>query len=93
MIQQFVESITKIEPNDSPTTALPPESARIDTRRNLFAYIAEIHFFNLGTYFAPVTTILVALASRLTTDNFLIGQPVGRCRNSSWRTFCMAKPK
>ncbi len=73
MIQQFVESITKIEPNDSPTTALPPESARIDTRRNLFAYIADIHFFNLGTYFAPVTTILVALASRLTTDNFLIG--------------------
>ncbi|MEI7468398.1 MAG: hypothetical protein WCL57_09290, partial [Chloroflexota bacterium] len=69
MIQQFVESITKIEPNDSPTTALLPEPARIDTRRNLFAYIADIHFFNLGTYFAPVTTILVALASRLTTDN------------------------
>jgi MFS family permease len=48
-------------------------TGRIDTRRNLLAYFTDIHFFNLGTYFAPVTVVLVALAARLTDDNFLIG--------------------
>lgn len=68
-----MDSLSKTQPSDSPTTAVVAVPARIDTRRNLLSYIADIHFFNLGTYFAPVTTILVALAARLTTDNFLIG--------------------
>ncbi|MCW1969740.1 MAG: hypothetical protein KIH69_016635, partial [Anaerolineae bacterium] len=68
-----MDSLSKTQPSDSPTTAAVAAPARIDTRRNLLSYIADIHFFNLGTFFAPVTTILVALAARLTTDNFLIG--------------------
>lgn len=55
---------------------------RRDSRRNLAAFIGDMSSFAVGMYFMPTTTVIVGLASMLTTDKALIGI-VGL----TWRTF------
>jgi MFS family permease len=45
----------------------------LDTKRNIIAFTGDISFFVIATYFIPVTTVLVGLASELTDNKALIG--------------------
>ena len=45
----------------------------MDARRNFVAFAGDILFFVTGTYFIPVTTVLVGLVSELTDNKALIG--------------------
>ncbi len=45
----------------------------LDARRNFAAFAGDILFFVTGTYFIPVTTVLVGLVSELTDNKVLIG--------------------
>ncbi len=44
-----------------------------DTRRNVIAFTGDTTAFMAGTYFIPITTVIVGLASLLTSDKTLIG--------------------
>ncbi len=55
----------------------------IDSRRNVFAFTGDTTAFMVGTYFIPVTTVIVGLASLLTEDKTLIGV-VGMVWAVSW---------
>jgi len=55
----------------------------LDSRRNVLAFTSDICAFVVGTYFIPSTTVLVGLASQLTTDKALIGT-VGMTWSVSW---------
>jgi MFS family permease len=54
-----------------------------DSRRNLIAFTGDTTAFMVGTYFIPITTVIVGLASLLTTDKTLIGV-VGMVWAVSW---------
>ena len=56
---------------DIPTTGQAP--AKLDTRRNVIAYTGDSVSFFSGMAFIPATTVLVGLASTLTSDKALIG--------------------
>jgi MFS family permease len=62
----------------NPSPAIP-----VDSRRNLLAFTSDIATFITGTYFIPVTTVLVGLASQLTDDKALIGA-VGMTWSVTW---------
>jgi hypothetical protein len=50
-----------------------PSPARLDTRRNIAAYIGDSVSFFSGMAFIPATTVLVGLASTLIS--FTLPQP------------------
>ena len=50
-----------------------PREFRRDSRRNMVAYIGDTSSFLGGMFFIPATTVLVGLASALTSDKALIG--------------------
>ncbi len=54
-------------------STLPAETVRLDTRRNVIAYTGDTIGFFTGMSFIPATTVLVGLASLLTSDKTLIG--------------------
>ena len=64
--------LVQTTPAATPTPTDPPP-ARLDTPRNIFAYIGDTMAFLAGLSFIPATTVLVGLASTLTTDKALIG--------------------
>ncbi len=45
----------------------------VDTRHNQIAVFFDSALFGVGTYFIPMSTVLIALASQLTQDKVLIG--------------------
>jgi hypothetical protein len=45
----------------------------IDSRRNIFAFIADIGIFVTGLAFIPSATVIVGLAGQLTEDKSLVG--------------------
>ncbi len=45
----------------------------LDSLRNQLAFGGDSMFFNIGVYFMPMTTVLIALASGFTSDKALIG--------------------
>jgi MFS family permease len=55
----------------------------VDLRRNIAAFFADIFNWNVGTYFIPISTVLTALAARLTEDKALIGM-VGLAWSAGW---------
>ncbi len=55
------------------SAAPAPAPARMDTRRNVVAYTGDTIGFFTGMSFIPATTVLVGLASTLTSDKTLIG--------------------
>lgn len=58
------------------TTASAPHSPPIpavDAVRNQIAFTADGSFFGIGMFFIPMATVMVALASQLTTDKAIIG--------------------
>ncbi len=58
---------------------MPPVSTNaakpvpLDLLRNQLAFGGDSMFFNIGVYFMPMTTVLIALASGFTSDKALIG--------------------
>ena len=58
---------------------MPPVSTNaakpvpLDSLRNQLAFGGDSMFFNIGVYFMPMTTVLIALASGFTSDKALIG--------------------
>ena len=67
----MVGAMTSQPAADAVSTASAP--ARQDTRRNTIAYTGDTMGFFTGMSFIPATTVLVGLASMLTTDKTLIG--------------------
>ncbi|MDW8352024.1 MAG: hypothetical protein RML99_08945 [Anaerolineae bacterium] len=55
----------------------------VDSRRNFLAFTGDMAAFMIGTYFIPATTVLVGLASQLTSDKTLIGV-VGMTWSVTW---------
>jgi MFS family permease len=60
-----------------------PDDHPLDARRNVITFTGDTTAFMVGTYFIPVTTVIVGLASLLTTDKTLIGV-VGMVWSVSW---------
>lgn len=72
-VEALVEAANNAPPNDHP----------LDSRRNVIAFTGDTTAFMAGTYFIPITTVIVGLASLLTTDKTLIGV-VGMVWSVSW---------
>ena len=68
---------------DAPIAASIDQTAQLDARRNVFAFGTDIFSWNLGTFIVPVTTILAALAAKLTEDRALVGL-VGLAWSAGW---------
>lgn len=74
---------TPAETAAEPLNPAPENDYPVDSRRNVAAFTGDTAAFMVGTYFIPVTTVIVGLASMLTSDKTLIGV-VGMVWSVSW---------
>lgn len=74
---------TPIESTTDPANNSPLNEHPADTPRNIIAFTGDTTAFMVGTYFIPITTVIVGLASLLTSDKTLIGV-VGMVWAVSW---------
>lgn len=70
-------------PASADAPALSASSVPLDARRNVLGFAGDILSFVTGTYFIPVTTVLVGLVSELTDNKALIGA-VGTAWMAVW---------
>lgn len=69
--------------DESQTQAEPPAATLVDGKHNFVVFTGDIVMFGIGIYFIPTITVLVGLASKLTSDKALIGA-VGMIWSVSW---------
>lgn len=74
---------TPAEMPAGPANNAPLNEHPADTSRNVIAFTGDTTAFMVGTYFIPITTVIVGLASLLTSDKTLIGV-VGMVWAVSW---------